>query len=283
MEPERRDSGPPLPPGPGGALPVLVSVALVAFLLAGFLTLGSLVEWLRPGGIDDPVNLLFVGLVVFPLTIFAGLRLDPAGFDDLGAGLGIRPPRMRTAVFALLFGVAAVLPLAELDNVVQSFLPLSAEEQTALLQLMSFEDWLSHLAKIGAIAVVTPIGEEIIFRGVMLRWLRRAYGRAAALLVSSFLFGLAHLSLRLFVPVFLLGLAFAWIADRSRSVLPTIAAHAAYNAVPFLFPPETTELSGWTPSPDRAVGHLPPLWVVGASVVCLVLLVLIGWSTPRRD
>jgi len=33
MERERRDSGPPLPPGPGGAYPVLVSFAIVVFLL----------------------------------------------------------------------------------------------------------------------------------------------------------------------------------------------------------------------------------------------------------
>ena len=283
MEPERRDSGPPLPPGPGGVLPILLSIALVAFLLAGFLTLGSLVEWLRPGGIDDPVNLLFVGLVVFPLAIFVGLRLDPQGFDSLSVGLGLRPPRSTTAVFALLFGLAAVLPLAELDNILQSFLPQTAEEQTSMLQLVSFEDWLSHVAKIGAIAVVTPIGEEVIFRGIVLRWLRRSYGRAAGLLVSSFLFGLAHLSLRLFVPVFVLGLAFAWIADRSRSVLPTIVAHAAYNAVPFLFPPDVADVPGWTPTPDLAVGHLPPLWVVGSSVACLLLLYLIWWSTLRRD
>jgi membrane protease YdiL (CAAX protease family) len=283
MERERHDSGPPLPPGPGGAMPILLSFGLVAFLLVSFLTMGTLIEWLRPGGTNDPVNLLFVGLVAFPLTVLAGLQVDPAGFVSLRVGLGVGPTRAMTATFAILLGLAAVLPLSELDNVVQHYLPLGDEEQVALLKLVAFDGWAGHLAKVLALAVVTPIGEEILFRGVMQRWLRRSHGRLAAIVVSSLLFGLAHLSLRLFVPVFLLGLAFAWIADRAHSALPTIGAHAAYNAVPFLFPPQVADVPGWTPAPGTEAAHLPVAWVTGSSVACLVLLYLIWWSTLRRE
>jgi membrane protease YdiL (CAAX protease family) len=283
MERERRESGPPLPPGPGGSWPLVVSVALVAFLLAGFLTLGSLVEWLRPGGLRDPVNLLLVGLAVFPLTVLVGLRLDPDGFDRLRSGLTLGPARTSTGVFALLFGLAAVLPLAELDNLLQYLVPQDAAERTELLRLVAFDGWGSQLAKVFAIAVVTPIGEELIFRGILLRWLRRSYGRLAALAASSVLFGAAHLSLRLFLPTLLLGLAFGWMVDRGRSVLPAIGAHAAYNAVPFLLSPDVADVPGWTPAADAGIAHLPPLWVVGSSAACVVLLYLIWWSTLRRD
>ena len=54
MERDHRVSGPPLPPGPGGVLPLLLSFGLVVFLLAGFLTMGTIVESLRPGGLDAP-------------------------------------------------------------------------------------------------------------------------------------------------------------------------------------------------------------------------------------
>jgi hypothetical protein len=283
MEPQRRDSGPPLPPGPGGALPLLASTALVAFLLAGFLTLGALIEWLRPGGSEDPFNLLLVGLAIFPLTVLVGLRLDADGFASLPDGLALRPTRAATAALAVLFGLAAVLPLAELDNILQLVFPLGDEERTVLLRLIAYDGWAPHLAKVFAIAVITPLGEEIIFRGIVLRWLRRSYGRLAGILVSSLLFATAHLSLRLFVTVLVLGLAFGWIADRARSVLPTIGAHAAYNAVPFLFPPEVTDLPGWTPTADPTIGHLPTLWVVGSAAACIVLAYLIWWTTLRRE
>jgi membrane protease YdiL (CAAX protease family) len=283
MERERRDSGPPLPSGPGGAYPVLVSIGIVIFMLAGLVTLGAVVEWVRPGGSDDPINLLFAGLAIFPLTVLVALRLDPEGFDTLRGGLGLRPSRSATAVLALLFGLAAVLPLAELDNILQAFFPLDEAERTVLLKLLGYQDWTSHLAKVLAIAVITPIGEEIIFRGIILRWLRRSYGRLAAVAVSSLLFATAHLSLRMFLTVLLLGIAFGWIADRARTVLPTIGAHAAYNAVPFLFPPQVADVPGWAPTADATAAHLPALWVVGSAAACIVLLYLIWWTTLRRE
>ncbi|MBI5490412.1 MAG: CPBP family intramembrane metalloprotease [Deltaproteobacteria bacterium] len=283
MEPGRRESGPPLPPGPGGILPLLLSVGLVAFLLVGFLTMGTIVEAVRPGGFDDPMNLLLVGLVVFPLAIYFGLRVDPAGFDTLRTGLAAAPVRTSTASFGLAFGLAAVLPVAEVENLVNHVVPRSVEEQTAMLKLIAFDGWLSQLAKVLAIAVITPIGEELIFRGIVLRWLRRSYGRLIAIVVSALLFSAAHLSLTSLAGFFALGLAFGWIADRAHSALPTIGAHAAFNAVPFLFPPDAADVPGLLPAGTEEVAHLPALWVAGSAAACFVLLYLIWWSTLRRE
>jgi membrane protease YdiL (CAAX protease family) len=283
MEHERRDSGPPLPPGPGGAYPVLVSIAIVVFLLAGLVTVHAVVDWVRPGGNDDPINMLFAGLAVFPLTVLVALQLDREGFDTLRGGLGLRPSRSATVILALLFGLAAVLPLAELDNILQGVFPLDEAERTALLKLYGYEDWTAHLAKVLALAVVTPIGEEIIFRGIVLRWLRRSYGRLAAVAVSSLLFAAAHLSLRNFLIILLLGIAFGWIADRARSVLPTICAHAAFNGVPLLILSQIADVPGFVPTADTSAAHLPTLWVVGSSAACIVLLYLIWWTTLRRN
>ena len=57
MDEERRESGPPLPPAAGGFLPLALSLALAAFLLSAFATLGTLAEYVRPGGLRDPMNL----------------------------------------------------------------------------------------------------------------------------------------------------------------------------------------------------------------------------------
>ena len=283
MERDHRVSGPPLPPGPGGVLPLLLSFGLVVFLLAGFLTMGTIVESLRPGGLDDPMNLLLVGLVIFPLTIYVGLRLDPAGFDTLRNGLGVGPVRPVTAGFGLAFGLAALLPVAEIENLMSHFLPRAVEEQTAMLKLIAFDGWLGHLAKVLALAVITPVGEELIFRGIMLRWLRRSYGRLISIVVSAVLFSAAHLSLTSFVGFLCLGLALGWIADRAHSALPTIGAHAAYNAVPFLFPPDAVDVPGLLSAPGDEIAHLPAAWVAGSAAVCFVLLYLIWWSTLRKD
>lgn len=41
---------------------------------------------------------------------------------------------------------------------------------------------------------VVAVGEEILFRGVLFRWIDEQFGFAAALVVSAFVFGLVHIS-----------------------------------------------------------------------------------------
>lgn len=283
VQAERRDTGPPLPPGPGGVLPLALSTALAGFVPAGMITLASLVEAARPGGTADPVNLLLLGLVLFPLAIYFGLAVDRDGFGTLGDGLTMRPTRGVTTVLALLFGLAAVLPLAEIDNVMQAVFPMAEAERRLMVEFFSFDGWGTQVAKVLAVVAVTPVGEELVYRGIVLRWLRRSYGRFAGISVSAVLFAAAHLSLRVFVPILLLGLFLGWVTDRSRSVMSAIVAHSIFNAAPFLVPPVVGDIPGWTPSTGPGVEHLPPIPVVASSVVCLFLLYALWWATLRRD
>ena len=55
------------------------------------------------------------------------------------------------------------------------------------------------------------------------------YGRAQAIWGSAALFGLAHLNVYQFVAALLLGAVSGWLYERARSLVPSIALHAAYN------------------------------------------------------
>jgi len=153
-----------------------------------------------------------------------------------------------------------------------------------MIELLRFDGWASHFTKVVALVAVTPVGEELIFRGVILRWLRRSYGRFAGIAVSAVIFAAGHLSPRAFVPMLLLGLFLGWVTDRSRSVVPAIVTHSIYNAVPFLVPPSVGDIGGWTPIVGGGVQHLPVSWVVGSAAACMMLVYAIRWSTPKgRD
>ncbi|MDO5505792.1 MAG: CPBP family intramembrane metalloprotease [Pseudoxanthomonas suwonensis] len=85
--------------------------------------------------------------------------------------------------------------------------------------------------------VMGPILEELIFRGVIYRWLQRAgFSVWWMAVVSSVLFMMWHGTaqwwedpLRGWV-LFVSGLIFFWVRHRSGSVLAAIAAHAITNA-----------------------------------------------------
>lgn len=76
-----------------------------------------------------------------------------------------------------------------------------------------------------------PIGEEVFFRGFLLRGLEHRFGIKLAILISSVVFGLVHVAPGAIFPTFFLGLAFAWIYVRTGSLWPSIFAHSVQNSL----------------------------------------------------
>lgn len=78
--------------------------------------------------------------------------------------------------------------------------------------------------------VLTPVFEEIVFRGLLFATLRRRFAVFPAAVLSAALFAVAHGYGALgFAAVFWSGLLWAWSYERTGSLLPSIAAHAADN------------------------------------------------------
>jgi uncharacterized protein len=78
--------------------------------------------------------------------------------------------------------------------------------------------------------ILTPICEEIVFRGLLFATLRRRFSLAPAAVLSAAVFAVAHGYGTLgFAAVFWSGLLWAWSYERTGSLLPSMAAHAADN------------------------------------------------------
>lgn len=80
-----------------------------------------------------------------------------------------------------------------------------------------------------SIAVITPVCEEVAFRGVILGGLQRFMRPIDALLLQAAMFSVLHLSPIIFVSHFAIGLALGWVRVRTQRLLPAIALHAAWN------------------------------------------------------
>ncbi len=78
---------------------------------------------------------------------------------------------------------------------------------------------------------LVPLTEELLFRGLLFRWLRQRLDFWPAALISAALFGVAHGTADKAVIAGLLGLPLAWLYERSRSLAPAILLHQTYNSL----------------------------------------------------
>jgi membrane protease YdiL (CAAX protease family) len=82
-----------------------------------------------------------------------------------------------------------------------------------------------------AVAVVGPLVEEMIFRGLLTAGLRRRFGPYRTAVLTAACFAVAHFIPRVMPAVFLLGLALAFVYERIGSTVPGVLIHCLYNGI----------------------------------------------------
>lgn len=86
----------------------------------------------------------------------------------------------------------------------------------------------TYAADVISAVILAPIGEELIYRGVVLRCASKVSGRFAIFL-SALMFGLMHGNPYQMVLGFLLGIPLAMITLKTGSIIPAIICHMANN------------------------------------------------------
>lgn len=81
---------------------------------------------------------------------------------------------------------------------------------------------------------VAPISEELFFRGFLYAGLREKIGVAWAAIVSAALFSVAHITPTAIPSLFMIGLLFALLYERGRSIWPSAILHTTINVIGLL-------------------------------------------------
>jgi len=136
-----------------------------------------------------------------------------------------------TVLAALGIGVLAMPVMALTGAAVQRLLgrPLGSPQ----LQFLA-PDGFSWTIVVGMILIgglLAPVAEEIIFRGLLYGWLRRFMGLAPAAFLSAAVFGLVHGILPVIAAAFVVGLALAYIYERTGSLWAPTIVHATQNCI----------------------------------------------------
>jgi uncharacterized protein len=143
--------------------------------------------------------------------------------------------------FGIMFFVNILAtPLADFSKALLAHLPslntkaLSLEtaynDQVALLGNLT--SWKEYLIGLVIIAFLPAFFEEVFFRGALQNLFDRWWKKSLlAILVTSLLFSLIHMSIYLFLSRALLGFALGWMFYRSKNLWVNIIAHFLNNAI----------------------------------------------------
>lgn len=127
-------------------------------------------------------------------------------------------------------GYLAAIPLVVIISIVNQQIWQGQGGSNPLLFLaVKAQDPIALLIFFSTAAIAAPLFEEMIFRGFLLPSLTRYFPVWGAIVLSSFLFSIAHLSLSEVLPLTALGLVLGIVYTRSRNILASMIVHSLWN------------------------------------------------------
>ncbi len=92
-----------------------------------------------------------------------------------------------------------------------------------------------NIMAILSIALIGPIQEEIIYRGIIIKFFETKYSFLVGLILSSLLFGIAHnYDIPFIIFATVMGIMYSLLYKKTNSIFPCIIAHITYNLSTFL-------------------------------------------------
>jgi hypothetical protein len=162
--------------------------------------------------------------------------------------------------------VSALLGIA-MNNIL-SMSPLVAMSEAFVQATEDFYAGTFALEIIGS-AILTPILEELVYRGIVYTRLKRHLGIIPAVLLSALIFGLMHFNIVQFIYAFVLGIMLALFMEHTGHLYGAIAGHMTVNLISVV----RTE----TGILDATVDGSAFAWTISIAFLIVGVILLYGW------
>ena len=240
---------------------------VVVSILSAFLV-GGLVLGIGLSNPDSPQKLytfisfiLGQGFMLVPLVWFLKSRKEP-----LFKRLRLNPISKQTAKATLLFSIGLIVVFDEIDRIIQLFIP-APDYILDLNGLLQPDTIGGFILLFTAIALIAPLGEELLFRGFLQQFLEKHWKDITrAILVTALFFAMIHMNPYWFVQIYILGIMLGFLAWKTGSVFPPLILHGVNNSGAMLF--SFTNVG--VPNIYLWNGHVAP-WILILAVGCIVL------------
>lgn len=240
-------------------LPILVSLffSMIANVIAG------------ARGIETSVitgNMWFMtAYSIVSILCYAGIylvynKIQKIDFKAINLKFNLK---WHTYLIMIVVGVISLFGIQYFISIIDDLL-ISLGYNMAKTNITS---WGTFFLSVFVMAILPAIGEELIFRGIILNGLRTRFNDIASIFISAILFALMHQNLQQLIYPFLLGSIMAWAVVRSGSLISSVIIHFTNNFLVVLLT-FIQNMTGWSVALPRE------WWFYLIAIVLLLLTIL---------
>lgn len=188
--------------------------SVLAFLVVG-LAIGGGAIWLLPDRSMVPLLTTFFGTGLAAVL----LAVSPMGLEAAIQALALRRVGLSQVLLAVVGTTVLSFIVSQLGPQPEGVRQITDAVHNPSVLMPTFL----------VLAVLAPLVEELVFRGLLYGWIAGRWGPLPAFVASSLAFAAAHGEPAHIVLVLPLGFWFGWLRWRTNSLVPTIAAHMINN------------------------------------------------------
>ena len=213
-----------------GVIGIVILSVISAFLVGGII-MGIFTS--TPNQIDKVYLYLsfFLGQGVIILPPIYYLYFKKKSIID---SFRIKPISINTIMNSIIFSIGIIILFDALDRVIHQIVP-TPDYIIDLGKIMQPESTLGLIFLFLAVVVMAPIGEEIVFRGFLQKFLEEHWKDITkAVLVTSLFFAMIHFNPYWTIQIYLLGVILGFLSWKTKSVIPRIILHRINNGMAFI-------------------------------------------------
>ena len=183
-------------------------------------------QWLNNDLYAGTLMGLTIAIILITGVYIVALRPQALSWSEIGI------KRFNISDWKIIIGYSVILLIGAVIIVILTSFIGNTWENSKTESLQQNVTILTVLIAFVSAAVISPIYEELFYRGFLYRWLRTRIGFYGAIVISSTIFTIVHIPAYNVMPVnFFSGIIFALAYERTNSIWPSVLIHGITNGI----------------------------------------------------
>jgi len=169
------------------------------------------------------------GIILVPPLYFLTIKQRP-----LLKSLRIKMVSLPAIQYSLIFSIGVLIIIDTIDRIIHQIIP-TPDYIIDLSGIMQPDSTLGYVFLFLAVVIVAPVGEEIVFRGFLQKFLEEYWKDITrAVLVTSLFFAMIHFNPFWIIQIYILGVLLGFLSWKTKSVIPSIMLHSINNGAAYM-------------------------------------------------